>query len=44
MLTGKRILLGVSGNIAAYKMEELPRELMKRGAEVQVVVTEAATR
>jgi phosphopantothenoylcysteine decarboxylase/phosphopantothenate--cysteine ligase len=44
MLTGKRILLGVTGSIAAYKAVELLRELMKRGAEVQVVMTEAATR
>ncbi len=44
MLTGKRILLGVTGSIAAYKAVELTRELVKRGAEVQVVMTEAATR
>jgi phosphopantothenoylcysteine decarboxylase/phosphopantothenate--cysteine ligase len=44
MLTGKRILLGVTGSIAAYKAVELLRELMKREAEVQVVMTEAATR
>jgi len=44
MLTGKRILLGVTGSIAAYKAVELLRELTKRGAEVQVVMTEAATR
>ena len=44
MLTGKRILLGVTGSIAAYKAVELLRELVKRGAEVQVVMTEAATR
>jgi phosphopantothenoylcysteine decarboxylase/phosphopantothenate--cysteine ligase len=40
----KRILLGVTGSIAAYKAVELLRELTKRGAEVQVVMTEAATR
>jgi phosphopantothenoylcysteine decarboxylase/phosphopantothenate--cysteine ligase len=44
VLTGKRILLGVTGSIAAYKAVELLRELMKREAEVQVVMTEAATR
>ncbi len=44
MLTGKRILLGVTGSIAAYKAVELLRELTKRGAEVQVVMTEGATR
>lgn len=44
MLTGKRILLGVTGSIAAYKAMELLREFVKRGAEVQVVMTEAATK
>ncbi len=44
MLKGKRILLGVTGSIAAYKAVDLLRELMKREAEVQVVMTEAATR
>ncbi len=44
MMTGKRILLGVTGSIAAYKAVELLRELVKREAEVQVVMTEAATR
>lgn len=43
-LNGKRILLGVTGSIAAYKAVEVLRELVKRGAEVQVVMTEAATR
>jgi phosphopantothenoylcysteine synthetase/decarboxylase len=37
-----RILLGVSGGIAAYKSAELVRLLIKAGAEVQVVMTEAA--
>jgi phosphopantothenoylcysteine decarboxylase/phosphopantothenate--cysteine ligase len=37
-------LLGVTGSIAAYKAVELLRELTKRGAEVQVVMTEAATK
>ncbi len=41
---GKRILLGVTGSIAAYKAVEIVRELVKRGAEVQIVMTEPATR
>jgi phosphopantothenoylcysteine decarboxylase/phosphopantothenate--cysteine ligase len=43
-LMGKRIALGVSGGIAAYKAAELVRQLIKQGASVQVVMTEAATR
>jgi len=43
-LTGKRILLGMTGGIAAYKAAELTRLLVKAGAEVRVVMTEAATR
>jgi phosphopantothenoylcysteine decarboxylase/phosphopantothenate--cysteine ligase len=43
-LEGRRILLGVTGSIAAYKAVELLRELQRRGAEVQVAMTEAATR
>ena len=43
-LEGKRILLGVTGSIAAYKAVELLRLLTTRGAEVQVVMTEAATK
>ncbi|CCH01892.1 phosphopantothenoylcysteine decarboxylase/phosphopantothenate/cysteine ligase [Fibrella aestuarina BUZ 2] len=39
----KRILLGVSGSIAAYKAALLVRLLVKAGAEVQVVMTESAT-
>ncbi len=42
-LSGKHILLGVSGGIAAYKAAYLVREFVKAGAEVQVVMTEAAT-
>ncbi len=41
-LTGKRIVLGVSGGIAAYKTPELVRRLRDRGADVRVVMTEAA--
>ncbi|OGW64552.1 MAG: phosphopantothenoylcysteine decarboxylase [Nitrospirae bacterium RIFCSPLOWO2_02_FULL_62_14] len=44
VLTGKRILLGVSGSIAVYKAVELLRTLMREGAEVSVVMTEAATK
>ena len=43
-LTGKRILLGVSGGVAAYKAAELLRLLTRDGAEVRVAMTEAATR
>ncbi len=39
----KRILLGVTGGIAAYKAAELTRLLVKAGHTVQVVMTEAAT-
>jgi phosphopantothenoylcysteine decarboxylase/phosphopantothenate--cysteine ligase len=42
-LAGTRILLGVSGGIAAYKAAELVRRLRDAGAEVQVVMTAAAT-
>lgn len=42
-LHGRRILLGVSGSIAAYKAAPLTRLLIKAGAEVQVILTEAAT-
>jgi phosphopantothenoylcysteine decarboxylase/phosphopantothenate--cysteine ligase len=39
-----RVTVGVSGGIAAYKAAELVRALVRRGAEVHVVMTEAATR
>ena len=42
-LTGKRILLGITGGIAAYKAAELTRSLVKAGADVRVAMTEAAT-
>ena len=42
-LTGKRIALGITGGIAAYKSAELVRLLIKQGASVQVAMTEAAT-
>lgn len=41
-LSGKRIVLGISGGIAAYKAAELTRLLSKAGATVQVVMTKAA--
>ncbi|MGF1762519.1 bifunctional phosphopantothenoylcysteine decarboxylase/phosphopantothenate--cysteine ligase CoaBC [Aliivibrio kagoshimensis] len=42
MLMGKKILLGISGGIAAYKCAELTRRLVERGAQVRVVMTQAA--
>lgn len=42
MVSGKRILLGVSGSIAAYKSAILVRLLVKQGAEVKVVMTASA--
>jgi phosphopantothenoylcysteine decarboxylase/phosphopantothenate--cysteine ligase len=39
-----RILLGVTGGIAAYKSPDLVRRLIERGADIQVVMTEAAQR
>jgi phosphopantothenoylcysteine decarboxylase / phosphopantothenate---cysteine ligase len=41
-MQGKRILLGVTGGIAAYKSPDLVRRLRERGAQVQVVMTEGA--
>ncbi len=41
-MQGKRILLGVTGGIAAYKSPDLVRRLRERGADVQVVMTAAA--
>ena len=41
-LSGKHIVLGISGGIAAYKAPELVRRLRERGAEVRVVMTDAA--
>ncbi|MFA5588459.1 MAG: flavoprotein [Mariniphaga sp.] len=40
-LRGKRIILGISGSIAAYKSVFLLRLLVKEGAEVQIVITPA---
>jgi phosphopantothenoylcysteine decarboxylase/phosphopantothenate--cysteine ligase len=42
-LSNKRILLGITGGIAAYKCAELTRLFVKAGAEVRVAMTEAAT-
>ena len=42
-LLNKRILLGVTGGIAAYKSAELVRLLQEQGCEVKVVMTKAAT-
>ena len=42
-LTNKRILLGITGGIAAYKSAELTRTLVKAGAEVRIAMTPAAT-
>jgi phosphopantothenoylcysteine decarboxylase/phosphopantothenate--cysteine ligase len=41
-MDGKRIVLGVTGGIAAYKSPDLVRRLMERGADVQVVMTDGA--
>ena len=41
-LTNKRILLGITGGIAAYKSAELVRRLKERGADVRVIMTQAA--
>ena len=43
MLKGKKILLGVSGSIAAYKIASLTRLLIKEGAEVKIIMTASAS-
>lgn len=43
-LAGKKLILGITGSIAAYKAAELIRQLVKAGAEVQPIMTEDATR
>lgn len=43
-LKGKRLLLGITGGVAAYKAAALARLLVKTGADVRVAMTEAATR
>lgn len=42
MLKGRKVLLGVTGSIAAYKTPELVRQLVKAGAQVQVIMTTAS--
>lgn len=42
MLSGKKILIGITGSIAAYKTPLIVRQLVKAGAEVKVVMTPAA--
>ena len=42
MLTNKRILIGITGGIAAYKSAEIVRSLRHEGAEVRVIMTKAA--
>jgi phosphopantothenoylcysteine decarboxylase/phosphopantothenate--cysteine ligase len=44
LLAGKRVLLGVTGGIAAYKAADLCSKLAQAGAEVDVILTEAAAR
>ena len=42
MLENKKIVLGVSGGIAAYKAADLIRALIKKGAQVRVIMTRSA--
>ncbi len=42
MLTGKNILIGVTGGIAAYKIPSLVRLLKKAGANVQIIMSQMA--
>ena len=42
ILQGKKIVLGITGGIAAYKMPELVRRLIEHGADVRVVMTDSA--
>ncbi|MCL1692635.1 MAG: bifunctional phosphopantothenoylcysteine decarboxylase/phosphopantothenate--cysteine ligase CoaBC [Actinomycetia bacterium] len=44
MLAGRRVVLGVTGGVAAYKAAYLARRLIERGAVVRVVMTESATK
>ena len=44
VLSGKVILLGVTGSIAAYRAADITGQLVKWGADVHVIMTEAATR
>src|SRR5688500_1461534 len=42
-LLGRKIIVGVTGSIAAYKAAVLVRELIKRGSEIRVAMTDAAS-
>src|SRR6476646_6003138 len=42
MLNGKKILIGITGSIAAYKIPVLVRLLIKSGTEVKIIMTEAS--
>ena len=42
VLSGKKILLAISGSISAYKTPNLVRFFLKKGSEVRVVMTESA--
>jgi phosphopantothenoylcysteine decarboxylase/phosphopantothenate--cysteine ligase len=42
VLSGKNVLLGISGGIAAYKSPNIVRAFIKEGANVKVVMTESA--
>ena len=44
LMTGKNVLLGVTGGIGAYKAAQLVRDFKREGAQVSVVMTESATR
>ena len=44
MLKNKKIVLGITGGIAAYKAAELTRALIKEGAQVKVIMTKSATK
>ena len=44
MLRGKKILIGVTGGIAAYKIPQLVRDLIKLGASVKIVMTDSAAK
>ncbi|MBA9086992.1 phosphopantothenoylcysteine decarboxylase/phosphopantothenate--cysteine ligase [Fontibacillus solani] len=44
MLTGKKILLGITGGIAAFKAASLCSKLVQQGAEVRVIMTKSATK
>ena len=41
-LSGKKIILGITGSVAAIKSTEIARELMRRGADVYAIMTKAA--